>query len=108
MFVLIFSTYTQKDNFITFNDCPLCGKKPENQEHFFIKCTDLAVPRAVLMGTLTPLLAFLPSILFPPRTKFQHDELLNLLLYGSPLLTDDRNKIVFIAVHKYIEDSKRF
>ena len=102
------NAHRKKYNFITFNDCPLCGNKPENEEHFFLQCADLVIPRTVLMGTITPLTHSLPSIIIPPVTKTQHKNLTELLINGSLLLSNGQNEALFVAVHEFITASKRF
>ena len=48
------NAHRKKYNFILFNDCPLCGNKPENENHYFFKCVELTVPRTA-NGNLNPL-----------------------------------------------------
>ena len=102
------NAHRKKYNFIAFNDCPLCGIKPENEDHFFLKCADLVIHRTVLMGTITPLTNSLPSITIPPVTKLQRKNLLELLINGSYLLSSDQNEVLFSAVHEFITKSNRF
>ena len=100
--------HRKRYNFIAYNHCPLCGNKPENEEHFFLKCTDLVIPRSVLMGTITPITESLSSICIPPLTKLHYKNITELLINGNPQLTKEQNKSIFLAVHDFIVQSKRF
>ena len=102
------NAHRKKYNFIRINDCPLCGTKPENETHFLLKCPGHAIPRTVLMGTITPIIATLPDIEIPPRTKLNFENLTALLLNGHPDLTMELNTHIFSAVQVHINESHRF
>ena len=72
-----------------------CGDPNENAKHFFLSCPLYSTIRNQLMSDLT---AFAD---FPLVT-------VDILLYGSPVLSAYENTQIFSSVYKYINDSKRF
>jgi hypothetical protein len=100
--------HRKKYNFIRHNTCPLCGNKPENEVHFFLKCPDLVIQRTVLMGTITPIIDGTVNFSIPTSSTGHHNELVMLLLYGCPELNYDQNILLFSAVQIYITQSHRF
>ena len=102
------NAHRKKYNFISFNDCPKCGQKPENEVHYLLKCPDLVAHRAVLMGTISPLLERRVEISLPPITHAEQTKLVSILLYGSPDLSVEDNKVLFESVRAFIEQSNRF
>ena len=74
------NAHRRKYNFITHNECPKCGGKPEDEVHFFTKCPNYAIQRAVLVGTITPLI----TISATPLSRAESVILTSILLNGSP------------------------
>ena len=72
-------------------DCS-CGDSVEDAYHFFLTCPRYRNERVNLINTISPL---------APCS-------LNVLLYGDREVTEENNKKIFEAVHKYIIDSRRF
>ena len=68
-----------------------CGSV-ESTEHYFFKCNMYNQIRRTLFHTISTISSF--SI--------------NVILYGDNSKDFRTNKIIFLAVHKYINDSKRF
>jgi hypothetical protein len=101
--------HRKKYNFISLNNCPLCGKKPENTVHYFLRCPYLAVQRNVLIGDITQLLtARLPDLELYPTTSQGFNALVSIFLYGSSSLSFDENISLFKSIHTFIRNSKRF
>ena len=70
----------------------LCGDPYENSHHFFLKCPLYNDLRTELFANI---------IMFSPIN-------LNTILFGNSDLSLPINKQIFLHVHKYINDSKRF
>ena len=103
------NAHRKKYNFIPFNNCPLCGHKPEDSIHYFFKCPYFAMPRQELMRAIeTLLIPHMPEIAFPPISRRDLNCLNNALLYGSSVCALDVNVNLFGAVHRFILDTKRF
>lgn len=103
------NAHRKKYNFITFNNCPLCGQKPEDTVHFLLVCPYLAMHRNALMGAITNLfITRIPTLNLTPNNKRGLKDLSHVLLYGSDALSYDENAFLFRAVHAYICDTKRF
>jgi len=69
-----------------------CGFELEDASHFFLDCPLYAIERQQLITTCQ---------------QFS-DPTLNLFLYGHPDLTLQQNQEMFLAVHLYFEQTKRF
>ena len=103
------NAHRRKYNFICFNNCPLCGIRPEDSLHFFLKCPYHAIHRARLVEHVYPIVSCkIPDLVFYPVTKNEFKDLVDLYLHGSLFLTFEENAQVFKAVHTYILDTKRF
>ncbi|KAL4223605.1 hypothetical protein ACF0H5_017074 [Mactra antiquata] len=72
------------------DECPHC-KVSENAEHFF-KCKQYENQRIQL---------FIDTRQFHPSN-------VNILLFGDTILSQEQNKTIILAVHKYIKTTKRF
>ena len=103
------NAHRKKYNFINFANCPLCGRRPENTEHFFFSCPYLAAPRTVLLGDIRQIFTTrLPAIKLNPTTRNDFHELNSIFLCGSNALSFDENVLLFKAIHMFICTSKRF
>ena len=71
--------------------CP-CGSPTEDRLHFFFHCPLYGNERKILLDSI--------SVIAPPS--------LELLLFGQENLSLSENERVFLAVHSYICNSKRF
>ena len=69
-----------------------CGFELEDASHLFLDCPLYAIERQQLITTCQ---------------QFS-DPTLNLFLYGHPDLTLQQNQEMFLAVHLYFEETKRF
>ena len=69
-----------------------CGSNVEDTEHYFFKCS-------IFTGQCTALFR---------STRQFHSLSINMLLYGSEILSDDQNVNLFKAVHEFIKDTKCF
>lgn len=83
-----------KANLIENANC-LCGHNNENAEHFLNNCSIFDIYRAVMFNAINLL-----NLNIPINVE--------LLLFGSELLTYDENCAIFTIVQKYIKDSGRF
>ena len=70
-----------------------CGWTVEDSMHYFFMCPQYNAQRIQLMNTIANI---------PVEIS------LDILLYGDPYATDDKNYQLFEAVHQYILDTKRF
>ena len=69
-----------------------CGADIEDAQHFFLYCPNYNDIRVALLGS------------FPNPNDVNIDT----ILYGNRDLTNEANKAVFHAVHRFIMDSDRF
>ena len=104
------NAHSKKYNFILYNECPKCGGRPEDEAHFLIKCPNYATQRAVLVGTITPLINKLniPNLSHSPRVKADYAALSSLLLFRNTNLSLEDNVTLFNAVQSYISGTIRF
>jgi hypothetical protein len=103
------NAYRNKYNFITYSNCPLCGLKPEDSIHYFLKCPYLAIPRQRLIEALEPLLVpHTPGITLIPTTRQEYKKLNDIFSNGSSELSLDINIEVFRLIHSFIIATKRF
>jgi hypothetical protein len=70
----------------------VCGHEDENAEHYFFNCSLYVNQRIALFHA----------------TRSFHPLNLNTLLYGNQQLSDMDNTCIFIAVQKFIKETKRF
>ena len=103
------NAHRKKYNFIPNSACPMCGIKPENEVHYFIKCPHYAIQRAAIMGTISTLIDEnqILNINILPRNKPETDALISLLLRGSPHLSFEANIGLARAVQIFIKETKR-
>jgi len=87
-------------NFIPHKSCPRCNFECENIPHFLFHCPAYAVPRAVLMESLSNHL--LNDILNNLKVLEQH------LLFGSSELSTNTNLSIFSLVGSYLDATGRF
>ena len=103
------NAHRRKYKFINYNNCPLCGQKPDDTIHFFFKCPYQAMHRNTLVGVLSNILRLhIPNIDQMINTLTNLKLLNSIVLFGSELLSYDDNIVLFKAIHYYIADTKRF
>ena len=87
-------------------DTPVCecGSGNENETHFLLLCERYHIPRTILLNTVTKIVDDV-TICF--KTK-RSAEVKDILLNGSPTLTEQQNIDIFSAVRTYIDSSGRF
>ena len=86
-------------NFINIKSCPTCNHHCEDTAHFLFHCPAFAVPRAVLMESLSNHL--------PDNIIQNHTILQNFILFGSAELDLQTNLLIFSSVFSYIEATGR-
>ena len=69
-----------------------CGFGVEDPIHFFFTCPHYSVQRTLRNNTVAPITLFT----------------LHNLLYGDNNLSLDENKVIFDAVHRFLEETQRF
>ena len=87
-----------------FLDCPqpfcICGLD-EDTFHFLCKCPIHVQPRNQLYTKIIQISNLNPTLM-------EHNDLLQLLLYGDPSLTANQNKLILEAVNSFISNTNRF
>ncbi len=77
--------FRMKNNFLQFDNCPLCGSGPEDLVHFVIACPNLVIHRITLMARVSTLLALIPNFFLIPLHRILKKRLLTLIFGNSNL-----------------------
>jgi hypothetical protein len=104
------NAHRKKYNFIPSNECPYCGKNPENESHYLWKCPNFANHRTGLVGTISQNIHRVGRFAFkcPPANKADYDGLTALAFFGSSEINYDENILIFKTVQEYITQTRRF
>ena len=82
-------------NLILNSNC-LCGHHNENAEHYLLHCNRFTVTRIIMLFEINKL-----NFIGIPVN-------IDLLFFGNEKLSCDVNCSIFLAVQKYIKDTRRF
>ena len=82
-----------------------CGTN-EDVEHYLLDCPKYAAPRTVLLTSIAQTVS--PGVHYGLILHTARNYLLKLLLHGSPDLSSKENEFIFLLVHDFIKNTKRF
>ena len=82
-------------NLILNSNC-LCGHRNETAEHYLLHCNRFTVTRIIMLFGINKL-----NLIGIPVN-------IDLLFFGNETLSCDVNCSIFLAVQKYIKDTRRF
>ena len=77
-----------------------CGSETERTDHFFLRCTFLAINRQKLLNDLLKI--------DPSLRNLKDELLLDIILYGSDKYNDLVNKEILLHTISFIKNTKRF
>ena len=80
------------ENHLTLNGSCVCGYEREDAEHYLLQCNIFLNARLTLFRRLRKYHPLSPQV----------------LLFGSPTLSNEDNQYIFDAVQTFIKDTKRF
>jgi hypothetical protein len=83
------------ENLILNSNC-LCGHHNENAEHYLLNCNRFTLSRIIMLFEINKL-----NLIGIPVN-------IDLLFFGNEALSCDVNCSIFLAVQKYIKDTRRF
>ena len=84
----------------TPNDTCACNAGVEDTEHFMFTCPIYALYRASLAASVVRILAL--------KNLNHLSNMIEIYLYGHPVLSIDDNKNIIISTIKFIKETKRF
>ena len=95
-------------NHIDNPKCPLCPAQREDLEHYFMTCPAYAVHRVSFMTDICQILNSIDNLEVEFRSKRFRNQFIDIILKGTPLLSDENNKRIFEITQKFIQNSQRF
>ena len=79
------------DDVINDSSCH-CGATTEDAHHYFIQCPMYEIERQILRQNIEMVSSFTVKV----------------ILFGDPQLSLKQNKVIFGAVHEFMETTRRF
>ena len=89
-------------NLIDNPTCQFCGLEPETTSHYILRCPTYNAVRVRFLLGLTTLLDH------DYITSLNDDKIVDLFLYGDPILNHNINVDIITMAQAFITDSKRF
>jgi hypothetical protein len=95
-------------NHIDNPKCPLCPAQREDLVHFFMTCPAHAAHREKFMTETCQILHSIDNLEVEFRSKRFRNKFIDIILKGTPLLSENDNKRIFEITQEFIQNSQRF